>query len=361
MGALSIAFDTIIVGALALSWLALVVYLFFSRDEKGLQGFLDWVKKLNQPAAASVVLFAGAYFLGSVVSRVAQDFFNDDDLYFNVGHLYETLTEDNIRSGAYCSTELEKDWIAANGPFKLECPNEAQRIPQWVLLRRTDAFDEASPAERAGRPGKANARNTAARRDALKARAEEFDDSARNLFHYQESTLLMKSEDATERLRQLRDQISVLRGAAFNGFLSFSFCLFGWRAIHPRNPRWMRARGPAISPFLVVPAAYLAVASVALWHHFLSRSLAEPPFMEFTLFVLGFAGVGVLWKATPGHGAHEAHAKPAPPKPRGVHGGLILVSILVTATAFLGWWMTEVLYDQQVIYSYYAESHQSAK
>lgn len=344
MGALSIAFDTIIVGALALSWVALVVHLFLSREEKGLQALLDWVKHLNQPAAASVVLFAGAYFLGSVVSRIAQDFFNDDDLYIRAGRLYEAITEDSIRTSVYCSADTDPEWIAAPGHFKPDCSIH-QRVPLWFLpVQRNDDPKARTPDE---------------------DRADTLDDRVQDLFHYQESTLLLKGQDATERLRQLKDQISVLRGVAFDGFLAFSFCLFGWCAIHPPNPSWIRARDQVISPWLVVPLFYLAAGAVTFAHHLDNRSLAEPPFMEFTLLVLGLAGAGVLWKAmpkaAPGHGAHAVHAKPVPPKPRGVRGSLVLISLLCTATAFLGWWMTEVMYDQQVIYSYYAQSPQSTK
>ena len=85
MGALSIAFDTIIVGALAVSWVALIVHLFFSRDKSGIEHLLDWVKRQNQPAVAGVLFFAIAFFLGSAVSRIAQDFFDDDDLHIQVG------------------------------------------------------------------------------------------------------------------------------------------------------------------------------------------------------------------------------------------------------------------------------------
>jgi hypothetical protein len=49
MGAFSIAFDTIIVGSLALTWVLLVIHLFFSDNELRIGKILDWVGKQNQP------------------------------------------------------------------------------------------------------------------------------------------------------------------------------------------------------------------------------------------------------------------------------------------------------------------------
>jgi len=85
MGALTIAFDTTIVGALALPWVYLVVHLFFSEGENFIVKALAWVKEKGAQVPAGVLLFAMTYSLGSAVSRIAQDFFNDDDLHFKIG------------------------------------------------------------------------------------------------------------------------------------------------------------------------------------------------------------------------------------------------------------------------------------
>jgi len=82
MGAFTIAFDIIVVGALALPWVFLVIHLFFSQNESSLKKLLGWVKDQQQPALAGILLFAIAFPLGSIVSRIAQDFFDDDDLRF---------------------------------------------------------------------------------------------------------------------------------------------------------------------------------------------------------------------------------------------------------------------------------------
>src|SRR5690242_15303577 len=87
MGAISIAFDTIIAGALALPWLLLVVHLFFPNGEQHVADLPKWIKEINPPAAMAVILCAVTYLIGSAVSRTAQDFSNDDDLHVSVAGL----------------------------------------------------------------------------------------------------------------------------------------------------------------------------------------------------------------------------------------------------------------------------------
>jgi hypothetical protein len=331
MGALSIAFDTIIVGALAVSWVALIVHLFFSRDKSGIKHLLDWVNEQNQPAVAGVLFFAIAFFLGSAVSRIAQDFFDDDDLHIQVGRtLYEAVTEDGIRASVYCG--MSDEWFGLGNhfgerPLPLDCKMQGimqLRIPMWFYLVQSTNLDSKDAV------------------DAMRKMRER----VLNIFHAQESALLLKGEDATERLRQLHDQINVLRGAAFDGLLAFSLCLFGWCAKFPRKVRWV---------LWLAPVFYLALGLIAFLHHLEDRALSEPPFMEFTLFVLGLAGCYVLGKDLP--------KKPAAQKERGMHqdrrvntnlrAGFLILLLLFVATASLGWWTTEVLYDKQVVYSNY--------
>src|SRR5208283_3943466 len=104
MGAFSIAFDIIIVGALALPCVLLVIHLFFPDNQSSITKLLGCVKDQNQPAVAGVLLFAMTFSLGSAMSRIAQDFFDDDDLHIQVdGHLFRArVTETSIRSEVYC-------------------------------------------------------------------------------------------------------------------------------------------------------------------------------------------------------------------------------------------------------------------
>src|SRR5260370_948828 len=188
MDALKLAFDTIIVGALVLPWLAVVIDLFLASREGQLVGLLDFLKTGEDrvpPAVTGVLLFALAYFLGAAVSRVSGDFFNDDDLGM-------PITEDNIRSAVYCDKGQQP----------------------YVDMRLAFSAD-------AGLPPAKNSLGDYCSDPGI-------NQITSRIFHVQESALLLLGSDKTETLNQLRAQISVLRGTAFNGLAMFVLCLFGW-------------------------------------------------------------------------------------------------------------------------------------
>jgi hypothetical protein len=146
------------------------------------------------------------------------------------------------------------------------------------------------------------------------------------LFELQESALQQRGSDKTTVLDQLRSQSSVLRGAAFNGFVTFVLCLFGLGANRTgRRPLWWGAA-----------AALIGSAAFAMFRH--SWRVNDPPIMEFTLMIVGVTGGFALW-----HGA--------PPRRYGLW---LLLSALLTGIAIFAWWWTEVLYDQLVLHSSFA-------
>lgn len=324
MGALSIAFDTIIVGALALPWALLIVHLFFSDKESNF--FLDkksnaikltqWASDLKQPALAGVLLFAIIYPVGSAVSRIAQDFFDDDDLYVPVyGHrLLMGVTESSIRAEVYC---LKQDLIPQNlidslgegdEPFsKKEC----RYTRSWLVS------------------------------DTYKEQIKDQKERAEDIFRIQEGAILLKGTDDTEKLRQFHDQIMVLRGATFDALVAFSLCLFWWSASFRSRLRW------------AVPLIYFVPGAIALFNHLLGRPATDPPYMEFTLLILAAAGWCVQWKLGHNAGSADGGAVSTSGPGKFLARYLVLVFFL-TATAFFGWWSTQVLYDEQVIYTYQA-------
>ena len=127
MGALSIAFDITIVGALALPWVLLIVHLFFFEGENKLGELLAWIKKQDQAAVAGVVLFAIAYTLGSAVSRIAYDVSNDDDLHIQIGRwiLRVGATQDRILTSVYCDRDY--NGLLRAGPRIRRCRKKFRR------------------------------------------------------------------------------------------------------------------------------------------------------------------------------------------------------------------------------------------
>jgi hypothetical protein len=318
MGAFSIAFDIIIVSALAIPWALLIIHLFFSANESGIRSALNWVNQQNQPAVAGALLFAMAFSLGSAVSRIAQDFFDDDDLHvfiadyeFQVG-----VTETSIRTDVYCQTlqrgvlpQKASDLVGEKRRHFRDADPDCNYTGKWILRRSRQLINDQRQIA---------------------------DDD----FHLQEAAVLLKGIDANERLRQFHDQIMVLRGAAFNGLVAFSLCLFWWSSNFHSRFRWL-----AVLIF-VVPAI---IASV---NHFREHP-DSPPFMEFTLFLLGAAACRLLW--TPK--TSVLALSPARGQIRFVY---LALSLVLAISAFLGWWATQVLYDQQVFYTYRASTEASA-
>ncbi len=389
MGALTIAFDTTIVGALALPWVYLLIHLFFFEGDDDLLRWLkqqEWTDNQGLVAAAGVILFAMAFTLGSAVSRIAQDFFNDDDL--RIPHIFRmTMTEDRIIASVYCeadenlvlqpamaSPSLASD-IETFHSQKSNCckAGEAERTDSEVVNK--EGNNEKKHVFLARRSTTCTGKNTKAGStsdmaavtvenpdrppcpcehitsstgryayDQMYGKYEDnFKKTARDIFGMEENFLLLKGEDATMRLRQLHDQIMVLRGATFDGLLALALCLFGWGARAQRGSRNL----PERVLLTLIPAILLFLAANALYHHHLERAVSDPPYMEFSLFVLGCSGAWLLW------------LRPLLAKDGKEHrwlqwrwATLSLVFAVLFVAGVLGWWATEQLYAEQVVYSY---------
>jgi len=348
MSALKIAFDIMIVGALALPWVLLVIHLFFFEVERHLGQLLYWMKdRLEGFSAlwpvAAVVLFAVAYTLGSAVTRVAEDFFNDDDLYLPVfGHIVRhPITEDRIVAHVYCDSGSRRLLPAAQGNTALAKAIEAfqahESLCSLTLVWRPKGRDE----DRACREcPKCQGKDDPACLNCPKCE-DDFIKTATDIFGLQENALMDKGQDYDTRLRELHDQVMVLRGAAFNGLIAFSLCLFAWCGrLLSANPhsRLLRVLVRAPATF------YLGMGLLAAFHHFKEGFPPDPPYMEFTLLLLGLLGFRLLGRdgaKEPGTIAFEKYWLRL--------AALFLVLMVATG---LGWWSTKLLYVQQVIYSY---------
>jgi hypothetical protein len=313
MDALKIALETIFVGVLALPWLALTAQLFFPQFSLSkTEDFEGWVARVWSIQSevigytvVGVLSVAMAYTLGASISRLAQDFFNDNDLL--LGYV---PTEDRIRASVYCDRS-ESGFVEIRVPFRDNLTTYPQVTPNWFQgLCETD-------------------RPSASYR-------------TRQIFDLQEAALMLKGEDKVSRLRLLHQQIMVLRGAAFDGLITCVLCFLGSIA----KQTWGRWRWlPPIG--LLLYALYAMLCHFHLCHyplHFRYES-DDPPFMELTLLLLGGGGWYVAAKGTKGSWPQ----------------GTGWVSLLLTALAYSGWYWTEILYDRMIIYSAYASQHHLLK
>jgi hypothetical protein len=370
MGAVTNRFDTIIVGALALPWVYLIVHLFFFEGENRLQAILDWIDDNNLQAIAGILLFAMTYTLGSAIERVAQDFFNDDDLRIP-GVFRMTITEDRIIASVVCDSSgsdrnLIRPSFTTNPVLReslcaLRCPT-----PDCVSDPRTlaecinpDAKSHSQRQTSGTCPSilGSSRRHTSILSEGLEEKDEDQRiETVRDIFGLQENGLLLKGEDATTRLRLLHDQIMVLRGTTFNGMVAFALCLFAL------GVRARREQSHILHAALAaVPAVFLLLAILAGYHHlFVERNLSDPPYMEVSLFLIGVAGALLLWRVKPFSFSGEK-AKPGESSNETEEQDCILgwnwpvlsaIFAVLFVAGVLGWWATEVFYTQQVIYSY---------
>lgn len=177
---------------------------------------------------------------------------------------------------------------------------------------------------------------------------------------------MLEGADKVARLKEYYDQIAVLRGAAFSGFLLFALSAFGllgsWRL------RWAGKRWASI--LLLVPACLVVLfAFESSWHHWshildkvnndkaeyqaatdggtpvtddsraaaetLGRLYVDPPLAEFVVLLIGIVGFVATLRAEQG----TSYLR------------ICTVAAVLTLISFGGWWWTEVMYDREVIHS----------
>ena len=296
--ALKFAFEILIVGALALPWLAVLNRMFPSGPGSGLNSYLSVVPEQARTAVAVAVVVAFGYLLGSVVSRISRDIFNDELL----GNL---PTEDRIREAVY-SEEYCKEHLMGNLtlPFKAD-PGLADTLGFCPGTVPSDT-------------------------------RERFEERVTDLFRLQESALLLQGQDKVDRLKQYFDQINVLRGAAFNGMILFALCAFGGCAT--LRARWADRRILKFSTYL--PPGVLAVYGVYSllinhWIHPTESIYRDPPLAEFVLILLGMGGLLVVSKC----------------KEAASYFRTCVVALVLSGVSFGAWWWTEIMYDLQVFHS----------
>src|SRR4051794_12424520 len=96
---LKFAFDTLIIGALALPWLWLFMRMFSQRGTSKQDDLkfplLSALSEQTRQTVAAVLIVALGYFLGSAVARISSDFFDDEEI------LQGMPTQTSIQQGVY--------------------------------------------------------------------------------------------------------------------------------------------------------------------------------------------------------------------------------------------------------------------
>jgi hypothetical protein len=320
LDAVKFAFEILIVGALALPWLATVRRMLFSPNPAASPpSYLSALPRGSRSTVAIAMVLAFGYVVGSAVSRVSRDLFNDESL-------RRIPTEDKIRDGVYQDEYCSQDLLDMDKylPFFDNYPLSGKsRLSNEPSVSEKNALSEMhSKLQRAFCPGRGDTR-------------EKLDARIKEMFSLQEGELLLQGEDKVGRLKQYYDQITVLRGAALNGFILFLVCAFG--CCGNLRGYWQDRR--ILKGLTILPAALVTLyGSVQLWFHLHDRiqnHYSDPPLAEFVLILLGVFGLYVTLKA-----------EKVPSYSR-----TCLVAAIVTVTCFGGWWWTEIMYDLQVVHS----------
>jgi hypothetical protein len=310
MEALKLAFDTLIIGALALPWLAVLMHLYSLPPINGKAGkhvaLMAAVPEHTRDIVFGVAILALGYFLGAAVSRVSDDFFGDADL-------WSLPTEPSIREDVYYHEYCDVRGVvaAATLPYRLAEPA--------VLFC----------------PAKATGSSERLQREA--GWHDHWGDAITQFFRLEEAKLLLQGDDKTTRLRELHDQIVILRGATLNGMMLSTLCLFGFCASYRRGLRGWLKFGSTHAPAV---ALSLYGAFTLFWLFWLIRhdpdAFRDPPLAEGLMAMVGIAGL----LAT------------SPPESRVKYAHGCGVSFALTLVAYGAWWWTEVMHNQGVIHAY---------
>ena len=339
MEALKFAFDTVIVGALALPWLALFVWMYFlpaeSGDYENHMVLLGALPKGTREGAGAVLVFAMGYFLGSAVTRVSNNFFQDD--------LWRWLpTENSIRVGVY-EHEYCDVHKALNGlKVPLQLPSAvgpAKQAEEDLCAEPSALKNDRARLENAGFPAAQPFPGATSREEKDRSRAQKRIVS--ELFQYQEGLLLLAGQDRTARLKEYHDQIIILRGAVLNGLALAIFSAFGICACYRANYRDPFKRALSYVPAVI----FLAYGVLSVFSHFseigapfkMNTLYRTPPLAAVVLVLFAVAGFAVCCRTK----AEDAR----------LFRNVWVLSLMLSVLAYGGWWWTEVMYDELVIHS----------
>ena len=300
MDAIKLAFETVIVGLFALPWLWVMIDLLNPNvfHFSGIRRLAAYISVELRTPAIGITLFSLVYLLGSMITPVAHEFFNDPDML-----------------GKFLPTDE-----------KIQAYNFKQ-------VGATTASDRNLPA-------KFELMNS---RDANAAAADP--DSVSDKFEREESAVLLRGPDSCERLNRLHEQLTVLRGAAFSAFALMVLCGFAWcgrysveGVVAGEKPALRQQLRCSIA--LVVSSAFIFLAGRSLVADLHSLESGDMPIAEIVLLVLGgFRLYVAICRA-------RSRLK--------FHGVMFVFAFCFTLLCYTGYGCTERSYDQELFYTYQA-------
>ncbi len=314
MDAFKFAFETTIVGLLAVPWLALVINIFLqpfqvNRSEEG-----RLLSKLLEPAALSILVLVLAYVLGSAVSPLATQLLDDPAM--------PGIKIRQIRADLYLQY---LDWLKVDPSL-----NSSNSSGRPMSLAGTDLLKCLSPPL-AGLPKHRSSKMCWEKAD--------------NLFLLQEEAVLREGTDRTARISRLYEQVIVLRGAVFNGVVFVVLCWFA----HFSRPRSEAISMSWSNQTMIVRTLMTIILILILFyvagylgsfdfvnHHDI---VTDPPIMEIGLALLAVVGIVTALRGV----ARLPY----------IGAGLVF-GVIFTVLAYGAWAWTEVLYTKNTISAFFS-------
>lgn len=313
MDVFKLTFETTIVGISAFLWIGIAIDLISPT-------FLVWVKALlaeskNQSVTAAVLL-ACAYCLGSAILPISGQLVNDEHWPVREEGLRcrvaveETNRLRALRPNNLATSSAEPDSSNCDRPFldrfRNRQPGASIRGTGFLVSNVDDV--EADSGER-----------------------------ERNLilaaFELKESRTLGQGAEKEELFKQLRERVTVLRGAFFSALVAVWICGFACIAPQERERfRWARkVLGVGLALYLM--RLLLRSAYEDLMH----PTIFDIPILEIVLITITVFGAFLVIKGVR--------------RPCFLRLQFLLAITLCAALSYGGWIWSEILYDRQVISS----------
>ena len=297
MEVFKLAFRTVLIGLFALPWLWIMIDLVNPGlfNSSAIKRLIARVPTELQSSAIGLTLFSMVYFLGSIITPVATDFLNDQEM---LGRLLPT--EEKIQAFNY-------RYMGSPAPFSIAARAKSER----VNFPGSNADPDRSHIE----------------------------------FQYEESAGLLLGTDKCARLNRMHEQLRLLEGATFSAFALMVLCGFAWCGKFSKDPTvigwqvflWQQARRLAA---FVLALGIMLVAGRALLGDSQDLASGNMPIAELVLLMLSGFGLYVLIWGT------RSRLK--------LHGSTFGFACMLTLLCYTGYGFTEKSYDQEVLSTYQA-------